>query len=467
MGGRWLGRKRLLIIALAGGAISALTAVAALAAPWQFFAPWAINLSQAPAVDSYFSDIAASPDGERAVAVWPQAYQTGSAPRGSVLLRWTSESQGNDWSAPVTVFTGTGSLCAAEAAVAITETTAHIAYLVWSPCTGATQRTLYYKTCELGGPCESGGTLIETVSHGPNDLSLSEVDIALDGDGNPHLVYILYGGSGSEVTSTVHYRWIDAGSLQPIEKLTTSDHNCHNPSIAWANGFVHVAWEDETDYEILYRRRSGSGWEAPFTLSGYMGNENYHPRNPNITTAGNEIIVTWDWHWPDAEPNQYILAYRRYHQGTWSSIREVGTDTSLEEGGTPENLYLSTDIAFPSEYTTFLRPTVGLDGQGNLTVVWHANVGSVGEPTYALLYTQGQEITTSNTISWSTPARLDRNTEGQAAGPVVAMAPVFSPHVHVVYLQQEAGDWETFYKSGGRNYPLIFLPIALGEAIGK
>ena len=100
-------------------------------------------------------------------------------------------------------------------------------------------------------------------------------------------------------------------------------------------------------------------------------------------------------------------------------------------------------------------------------MVWHANVGSVGEPTYALLYTQGQEITTSNTISWSTPARLDRNTEGQAAGPVVAMAPVFSPHVHVVYLQQEAGDWETFYKSGGRNYPLIFLPIALGEAIGK
>ncbi|MGQ9467073.1 MAG: hypothetical protein ACUVSG_05405, partial [Anaerolineae bacterium] len=86
-------QKRLWITALLAGGLSALALSWALAAPRPALLHIATNLSNQPSRPSYYPDIAVSPDGDRVVVVWPEAYEDGgSAPKGSVYLRWASES---------------------------------------------------------------------------------------------------------------------------------------------------------------------------------------------------------------------------------------------------------------------------------------------------------------------------------------------------------------------------------------
>ncbi|MCX7855207.1 MAG: hypothetical protein N2556_04385 [Anaerolineae bacterium] len=85
----------MLLAILLAGAMGALALSSALAAPRPAFLRLATNLSNRSARYSYYADIAVSPDGDRVVVVWSEAYQDyGGATKGSVYLTWASESTG-------------------------------------------------------------------------------------------------------------------------------------------------------------------------------------------------------------------------------------------------------------------------------------------------------------------------------------------------------------------------------------
>ena len=466
--GKWL-----VAAALVVGILLMLTVVLALAAPERSIPHGATNLSADPALDSSFADVAVSPDGDRVVVVWPEEIEglLLPRPRGSVWLRWASESAEGGWSAPLSVFAGAEQGCAVESAVAVTGTTAHVAYLIWIPCQDTTQSVISYTTCDMGGGnCGAA----RTVTSAPFDASapgLSGVDMALDNGGDPHFVYTLFEG---EITATVYY---STGNLYLAERVSEEGKYNHSPAIAWSGGYVHVVWEDETEYEIVYRRRDGGGWGEIIPesiLTRFKGDDEYRPRNPDVAAYGGQVMVTWDWEWPEMGADQYVVAYRRYLGGTGSwldSIYEVGTQAELVgEGLNPEapgHAYTSTKEFTFSEYTPFLRPTVALDGEGMPTVVWHVDRG-----TYDIMYTQALSVTENDIFVWSEPAVFNQNTQGHSASPVVALAPVISPSLHVAYLQrrviEDEVDWETYYSSeeegGSSDYPYaVFLPMTLRD----
>ena len=446
--------------ALLAGGLLALTTWLALAAPMRGFLHMTTNLSQRPARWSNFADIAVAPDGDRVAVVWPEAYADGGDPRGNVYLRWASEGSGSGWSSPLLLFSGSATNCAFATSVAVTGTTAHVAYAVSTPCENPTQQTIYYRTCPLvsGGWC-AAAVVIAQISISGSDPGYGAVDLALDAQSNPHFVYSVYRMvSGSDI-GTVYYCWRHDGTTEPEWQVSPTGQDTNNPSIAWANNVVHVVWENEVDDEIWYRRKSGTTWSGATILTGDAGSDVYAPRNPDVTARDSRVIVVWDWHYPIYDPNDpdYIVAYRRSDNsgsgwvGTW---REVGTDL-----GSPTNFYTSTAEAIPAEYNTYLRPSVALDGWGRPTVVWHADQGAPDAPDYDLFYTQATTLTLNNVI-WGPTTRLNAFTTGQSASPRVALSGEITPHLHVACLFGNGSDWETVYESNeAEGYSFLYLPV--------
>lgn len=454
----------LLTAALIGGMLAALAVVVTLAAPQRSFLHMPTNLSQNQSRESFFTDIAVSPDGDRVAVVWPESYADGGKPRGSVRLRWASESTGSGWS-ETSIFAGSYGECAIDSVVAVTGTTAHVAYISQSPCDSPSEQWLYYRSCPLGGgSCTARQQVAYRDLSGTHDAGLSSVDIALDGQGEPHFAYAYYHWDGEDV-GTIYYH-----QLSGEEKVSGDGQDCNNPALTWSNGYVHVVWEDEAPhYSIRYARSDGLDWGERYELYPY-GSDSFHPRNPDIAAQGSEVLVTFDISW--VHEDDFAVAYRRNtDNGTsleWGAIREVGTDIDVSSSD-PSNKYNSTPSDEPYEYLMHLRPTVALDGEGLPTVVWHADDGTGGRD-YNLYYARGVSQTITNT-HWTTPTQLYQRSQDQASG-VVALAPVMSPTLHVAYLQlwedpdpeSSDYDWETYYTSGAEEaegYSFVFLPLVL------
>lgn len=455
----------LLTAALIGGVLAALAVVVTLAAPQGSFLHMPTNLSQNQLRESFFTDIAVSPDGDRVAVVWPESYADGGKPRGSVRLRWASDSTGSGWS-EISVFSGSYDECAIDSVVAVTGTTAHVAYISQSPCDSPIEQWLYYRSCPLGGgSCSARQQVTYRNLDGKSDAGLSSADIALDGQGDPHFAYVYYHWDGEDV-GTVYYHQLSGAE----EKVSEDGQDCNNPALACSNGYVHAVWEDETAYRTHYARRDGPAWGERYVIYPF-GSEDFHPRNPDIAAQGGEVLVTFDMSW-DKE-NDFAVAYRRNTDNgnfvEWRAIREVGTDIDLSSSA-PSNKYNSTPSDDPYEYLMHLRPTVALDGEGLPTVVWHADDGTGGDRDYNLYYARGVSQTITNT-HWTTPTQLYQRSQDQASG-VVALAPVMSPTLHVTYLQlwedpnpeSSDYDWETYYTSSeeeAEGYSFVFLPLVL------
>lgn len=457
------GRNRkgaqVLVAALLAGGLLALSVWLAVAAPARGFLHMTTNLSQRPSRWSGFSDIAVAPDGDRVAVVWPEAYEDGGAPRGNLYLRWASEGSGSGWSNRVLVYGGTALNCAFAASVAVTGTTAHVAYAVSIPCENPSQQAIRYRTCSLvsGGSCATE-VQIAQISISSSDPGYGAVDLALDAQSNPHFAYSVYRMIGGSDIGTVYYCWRHGSTTEPEFQVSLANQDANNPAIAWANDVVHVVWENEKDYTIWYRRKTSSDWSAVSALSS-GGSERYTPRNPDIAAWGSRVVVAWDWHYPLYNPDDpdYIVAYRRSDNSgsSWASPwREVGTDLS-----NPINFYTSTAEAFPAEYNTYLRPSVSLDGLGRPTVVWHADEGTTDAPDYNLFYTQATTFTQNN-FTWGPTTRLNALTAGQSASPVVALSTEITPHLHVACVFSNDSDWETVYESNeAEGYSFLYLPV--------
>ncbi len=471
--------RLLLMAALLAGALSALALSSALAAPRVGFLHLATNLSASPNRYSYYADIAASPDGDRVVVVWPEAYQDyGGVTKDSVYLRWASERTGSGWSASVTVHAGSSDECARWAAVAVTGTnpyTAVVAYITQSPCDNPTSQAIRYRLCTLGGSCGTVQTVVSVTQ--TDDPGYGSVDVALDGDGQPHFVFAYYRRETSGDVGTVYYR---GPNVAGPEQVSLYGQNARTPAIAWNGGAVHVVWATEPgsrnyDYFIFYRRRTAT-WDEQYGL--VKQSLGYAPHNPAIAVFSSTVLVAWDmnnaWTDPDCQSDQtkcdkYTLAYIRSTNNGTSWPLESGSPLWYELGGGP----LGTDMPYTStgavmEYMRFLRPSIGFRADGKPVVVWHVNDGTTEYPDYNIYYTEAMTVpeNAGEAIGWAEIRRFGQNALLHSASPVVAPF-LAGDTLHAVYLQQGTGgdDWETYYDGNEYNrYSRVYLPIVMRNA---
>lgn len=468
-------RQGAAIVLAAGLAAVALAAVlwaVATAAPLGFLHV-RFNLSQTPAGVSAQPDLAVSATGNWVAAVWTEEYKSGTGQaKGHVYLRAAPEA-GAGWGSTMRVFTGTDSACAYAAAVAITDTTAHVAYVVFNDtCANPSQIQVRHRTCSLTqGRCSPQEDPVTSVDTHYNKITW--VDLALDAAGNPHIVWPRYDQYGKQ--GAIFYRGAFGDHWTDPEPVASSGDN-HAPAIAYADNYLHVVWTDqlvqgdETRRGIYYRRRPTSGpgaaWESSTTICPRQAG----PNNPDVAAGSGKVFVVWDWcsfYDPVTKSCvQYKLVYRRSNDSGshWGidgdEMREVGTD-HLYYGPDALTQYDSLDdLASRGEYLVDLQPSIALNRYGRLAVAWQADRSGGDGTDYAIYYSYALTGT-----DWTTRTVLYDGQPTMQGAPVIGVgepAPG-EPHLHVAYMQRlGAAAWEVYYDSNeSGNYPHRYLPLVM------
>jgi len=473
----WRERKRGAAIVLAAGlaavALAAVLAAVAMARPLAGFIHIRTNLSQAATLVSAHPDLVVSPDGDRVVAVWTEGYNARAGFRGHVYLRAASET-GGGWGSKIPVFSGDDSACAYAAAVAVTGDTAHVAYVVFEDtCNDPNRVQVRYRTCSLtSGQCSSEQAVFTELTH-ITAYVVTHVDIALDEDGDPHIVWAQYADDGS--VGDVWYNTRSAGVWGSEKWVDESNKVDRRPAIAWADGYAHVAWETEQvgggEYYLRYRRRDdeSGAWSSVVSIVGPQ--HKYPPGNPDVAAGAGRVFVVWDWCAYKDLNNEYCLEYNLVYgrSAVTGSMnfdwREVGTDapTGWDNYYSTDNVYALPDNA---EYLLDLRPSIALNDAGWPAVVWHANrsSGDVGID-YAVYYSYALTGTEAK-VYWITPTVLS---QGQATVLGAAVVGVGEPepggeqHLHVAYMQKLGENaWDVYYNSNEEDrYEKGYLPLVM------
>lgn len=445
------------------------------------------NLSQAGTLISVYPKMGVAPDRDWVAAVWGEELRPGGGEfRGHVYIRAASEI-GSGWGSKVPVFAGSDDVCANVPTVVVEGTTAHVAYVVsGNTCLNPTVMQVRYKTCALGA--EYGNVSCDDVEETVASVNVSagtitSVDLALDTNGNPHIVWTQHDGQGE--WGEVLYSTDDGGGWSsPFTVASNQEGNKNNtaPAVAWADGNVHVAWEERTDNRIWYRRRTGTGWETAVQLfSPYSG---LLLGNPDVVAGSNRVFVVWDCcsnlEAPDPSDrcSTYHLVYARSNNNGvhWSATMEVGTSYRYDTGFAQLEDYPSADEADEGDpYFQRLRPAIALNSDGWPAVVWHVEHsdgggGEGGDKYYTVYYTYA--VTgTSDSVSWavSPPTRLK-----DYGGDVLCSAVVGEgegettggePLLHVAYMRRpmEVDVWDVYYDSneGIDRYRYAYLPMMM------
>ena len=467
-------RRGAAIVLAAGLAAVALAAVlwaVATAAPLGFLHV-RFNLSQTPAGASAQPDLATSADGNWVAAVWTEDYGSGSGQaKGHVYLRAASET-GAGWGNRIQVFTGTSSACAVDAAVAITDTTAHVVYVVFNDtCANPSQMQVRHRTCSLvQGQCIAKEYEVAAVGTASNRITW--VDLALDVAGKPHVVWAQYDKDGKQ--GRIYYRGAFGDQWTNPETVASSGDN-HAPAIAYADNFLHVVWKDqpvqgdETQRVIYYRRRPTSGpgaaWESSTTICPRQAG----PNNPDVAAGSGKVFVVWDWcsfYDPVTKScARYKLVYRRSndsgsHWGIDSDeMREVGTNNRYY-GDELTQYDSSDDLESRGEYLVDLQPSIALNRYGRLAVAWQADRSGGDGTDYTIYYSYALTGT-----DWITSTVLYHDQPTMWSAPVIGVgepAPD-EPHLHFAYMQKPGNAaWEVYYDSNeSGNYPHRYLPLVM------
>jgi hypothetical protein len=436
------------------------------------------------------SEFAAYPDmavgdGGLVVAVWTEG-EAGSDQKhvGPLQLGWVSDST-DGWQTK-TVDPGD----VYDAAVAVSGSTVHV---VWS--LGKT--LVLYTSCHPPDYDCDNPEMVATASK-----EALQVDIALEGNGTPHVVWV-------EDDNRVYYTrktgatWNSKGA---VDNSTESDF----PAIAFANDFIHVVWAEWQDgptaryTEVYYCKQpsTGGGWSCVTPLAQW---EEHPARNLSVATDQNDnVYVVWDFLKDNPSENKlhYIIGYKHY-DGESKSWQDTRTYPQGSAFGTNAQVFESGEGQQRDEYIRFLRPHVSLAASGTLTVpvpvlAWHARVSTGGEEpelaqpsadkAYKVLWTyatqpgsdeDGYMFWTSDYITLSTDlcGAVDMNVDSATAGLAVVGDlnnvkhggnPDGSDHLHAVYHEETgASVWGVFYNS---NVPVacfhVYLPLILKNASG-
>ena len=440
--------------------LSALAMVAmTMAAPQLESIHLSYNLSNTTGAISANPSLALSPDNEWMAVTWIEEYSSGAGNKGDVLLRATSDPD-SGWGSRITVFDGGSDACAyGHPSVEIEGSTAHLAYVVFEPCQSPTGMSVYYQTCPLSGaPCSNpqSVTWVDTDSN-----TILEVDLALDDNADPHVVWARYNQDGEN--GKIRYRAQDGNYWGSEETVSMGGENDF-PAITWAGNYVHVVWTSSTS--VQYRRRD-TDWDTLRTLYSAL---NYPPGSPDVAAAGERVFVVWDrcinYYYDENNPcAKHGLVYRRSNDKgeSWmpNPFYGVGTDDSLW----PFEEYDSTDVG---DYLSSLQPALALNRDGWPIVAWHAQREGGEIESWPLRPSAGGDYKiyysyalsgTNDHVDWViTPTILNQTQVGMGSAVAGMGRRENGEYLHAVYMRKVSGGgaWDVYYE-GFSFYPYAVI----------
>jgi hypothetical protein len=232
-----------------------------------------------------------------------------------------------------------------------------------------------------------------------------------------------------------------------------------NPAVACADGAVHVVWEDTSDGEIWYRRRSTGTWGTRDRLGW---EEDHGPAgHPDVAAGSGRVFVVWDW-CTDSSCDAHYLVYARSNDNgsSWYPRREVGTDY-VSEVEHPFTAYGSPSSF--ADHRAALQPSIALTDEGWPAVAWHGDAGSE-HGLYVCYSDSGGDLN----VTWSALPML-LNAGREAASAVVEAIGQTSdgePGLHITYMGKSDPVWWDVYHAYNAEPPtltLTYLPSVVKE----
>lgn len=165
----------------------------------------------------------------------------------------------------------------------------------------------------------AGGTwgAIEIVS--PSGAFAVRPAVVEDGQGRPHIIYSENDSGG--VLDLID-AWKEMGQWQRVKITSTTtrwdDYACIRADSAGRLHLVYVDYIDGQGGNIIYRRWDNGVWSGPTTL-GATDNPYYRRPDLSVDISGN-VHVTWSTTGGD----KFVVNYRRYGGGGWSTTVVVG-----------------------------------------------------------------------------------------------------------------------------------------------
>jgi hypothetical protein len=422
-------------------------------------------------------DIAASPRSDYLAVAWSRGRDSTTGPAGYFNLDIASEAEGR-WRVPVTVYpkSATASNMAREARIAFDSRSAFSTtlHMVWNQKTAAGFTQILYAKCNAAKNSKCAATAITPTIALVNGGSPSQPDIATDEAGHIHVVWV----DGQYVK----YRCSkDGGQNWESTLFVRNAVTVTQPSIAHANGIVHIAWVEGGTSDafdtIGYRNGVDASDDCPTTLgtAAYFGLGGAEAvKDPKVAAAGNTVYLVWDVKTSGVALGGNVIT----HYLVYNHSANGGTNWD-RDGTSPEYLDIpNSTITFTQhsvfnnrqpynyDYGTWLHPNVTLQISGAQTlahVVWQeSTVDWVrNEGTFNIFYTIG------NGSSWTAPTAVTGGTPDEdiySVMPVVAVSR--NGRLHIAYMkekdtgQQLPEDWDIYYFGLLEGPPQgVYLPV--------
>jgi len=196
------------------------------------------------------------------------------------------------------------------------------------------------------------------------DISYHQYDpaIAVDSQDNIHAVWCGGGWGTNTSYNNIQYRKRTSSGWQTQESVTDTNNNQSRPAIAIdSNDNVHVVWQGKgwgtntANDDIQYRKRTSSGWQTQEDVT----DKTDYQQSPSIAIDSNDDIhVVWYGYGWGTNTSYYNIRYRKRTSSGWQS-HEAVTDKD-------NNQY---------------DPTIAIDKNDNIHVVWHGQ-GWGSNPSY-------------------------------------------------------------------------------------
>jgi parallel beta-helix repeat protein len=264
-------------------------------------------------------------------------------------------------------------------------------HVVWaddSDIFGDSAWDIIYRRWDASSSTWTSPTLISTIS----TSNAAYPDIALDGEGNAHVVWhdytnILGAGSYYDIFYRMWNKTTDSwqGHTGTYD-LVTSGHyySCQYPAIALDSlGNIHVVWTDDNDnaslgdvdtaYDIYYKCWNATTklWDASMQLVSSESTSTAQNARIATDSRGNVHVAWEDYTNYGGAGSYYDIFYKHWNAttGLWSGYNTATDVISVD----------STSYAY--------RPSIAVDGDDNVHIAWYdqTNVYNAGSD-YDIFY---------------------------------------------------------------------------------
>lgn len=440
-------------------------------------------------------DVAANASGDYLALAWSRGRHSESGPAGYAYLDIAQVAEGK-WQRVLKVYpaSATEIESARLARIVFDPSQSTKLHMVWEHKSGVAFNEVQYALCDVAVEGDCGVSQINRskvvdafASNGPN-----QPDIAVDEGGRRHVVWVTTNGRVEYRCSTNGGSWSPTTPILVRAALTATQ-----PSIAYANGKVHVVWaEGPADFDKIGYKNAAVSSGCPSGPASFVNpaifnvaNSAYTARNPRVAAAGDTVYVVWN-----VRTNQsigtnvytYHLVYNRSTDGGVSWERDP-------TGSPPEYLNITTGGTtftgrpgyegrpdYNYDYGEWLHPDVTLEVTGSntiahvvwqqSTVTWSGNPGEeIDQAYYDIFYS-----THDGTGAWDTPTNVTAGTQGglEIYSVMPSLAVDNQGQVHIAYMKEKGNgwnspeDWDAYYFGVLEGPPQggVYLPIVLKKS---